>query len=147
MAGPQSEAHPGSGGTVVVSRRGAVHPPALSPHWPRDPSSLAGIPRALGLAQAWDTGPEEASGLQAPGLEGGARWRDEGGWGGSRGTVAQGSGCLEVLARWRLSVQQTSTETSQPTEGTFCHLFWSGTSTGGGRGGGAGPAWHLPSLV
>ena len=92
-------------GTPVASRRGAVHPPALSTQWPLTP------------ALSWDSpSPRSGSGLgyrpwgslrlQAPGPEGGAPWGDEGGWGGSGGTASQGNGCLEALARWRLSVQQ-----------------------------------------
>ena len=61
--------------------------------------------------------------------------------------AAQGSSCLGVLARWRLSVQQTSVEASQSTEAAFGHLLWSGTSTGGGLGGRTGPAWHCPPFT
>lgn len=95
---------------------------------------------ALGLARAWDTGPGEASGLQAPGPEGGALWGDEGGWGSSGGTVSQGSGCPEVLARWRLSVQQTPTETPQSRPPVAVCFGW-GLPQEGPRGR-AGPTWH-----
>ena len=140
---PRPVAHPGSGGPLWPAG-GALSTPWLSARSGPWPQLSAGIPQALGLAQAWDTGPGEASGLQAPGPEGGALWGDEGGWGCSGGTVSQGNGCLEVLARWRLSVQQTSTEAPQSRPPLPSVLV--GGSRGRGLRGRAGPAWQSLSL-
>lgn len=57
------------GGTPVVSRR-ALSTPGSQPTLAPRPQLLSWDSSFHGLAQAWDTGPEEASGLQAPGLEG-----------------------------------------------------------------------------